>query len=201
MFNHLDPYSRYIAARRRRPDRARRSGEAGVGLTIARDRTGFVVTGVNADGPAAEAGIRVGDRVIAVDGQPTAGKDLDDRARLDRRAGGHRHDDDGPRPRRAHCAPSTSSVPCCRRRPCSPTRMGDMLLVRITGFSADTDQRLARETHPQPARRGGRPIRGLVLDLRGNRGGLLRQAVAAIALVLDHGHGGHHRRARPASGA
>ena len=67
-------------------------------------------------------------------------------------------------------------------------RSGEALVIRITSFSADTGARLARElegafVHPGPARRP----RGLVLDLRGNRGGLLRQAVAAADLLLDAG--------------
>ncbi len=186
VFNHLDPYSRYIPPGAADLDRARRSGEAGVGLTIARDRTGFVVTGVNADGPAAEAGIRVGDRVLAVDGQSTAGKDLEtvhgwiaglegtDMTLSVRARGGPLRTVDLERA----VLPAETVF---------PTRLNDILLVRIISFNADTDQRLARELTRNLQGAAGRPIRGVVLDLRGNRGGLLRQAVAAIALVLDHG--------------
>jgi carboxyl-terminal processing protease len=64
-------------------------------------------------------------------------------------------------------------------------RAADMLVLRVTGFSRDTDQRVAHElvnamtSHPTP--------HGVVFDLRGNRGGLLRQAVAVASLLLDGG--------------
>ena len=47
----------------------------GIGITIAvaEDGSGLDVVEVNPDGPAMEAGIRVGDVLIAVEGQPTAG--------------------------------------------------------------------------------------------------------------------------------
>ena len=71
MFNHLDPYSRYVAPEAADEDRARRSGEAGAGLLISQVRQNFVIQTVNADGPAAEAGIVAGDQIVAVDEQPT----------------------------------------------------------------------------------------------------------------------------------
>lgn len=45
------------------------AGEGSVGITVDRDFT--VVSAVIPDGPAAQAGIRAGDRLIAVDGYPT----------------------------------------------------------------------------------------------------------------------------------
>ena len=78
MFNHLDPYSRYVPPAAADVDRARRSGEAGAGVTLVRGKRGtFIVQTVNADGPAAEAGVVPGDQIIAVDDQPTRGEDLE----------------------------------------------------------------------------------------------------------------------------
>ena len=77
LFNHLDPYSRYVPPAAADEDRARRSGEAGAGLQIGKVGREFVVQGVNTDGPGAEAGIRVGAVILAVDDQPTRGEDLD----------------------------------------------------------------------------------------------------------------------------
>ena len=186
LFNHLDPYSRYVAPVAADVDRARRSGEAGAGLQLARQGAAFIVSGVNADGPGAEAGIRLGDRIVAVDGQPTAGEDLDtvqswilglegtDVSITVRTRGGPARTIEV---ERAVTPPETVFV----------TRLPDYLLLRITAFSVDTDQRLARELDRNLAGTLGRPVRGIVLDLRGNRGGLLRQAVAATNLLLDRG--------------
>ena len=74
LFSHLDAYSRYVPPDAADEDRAKRSGEAGAGIVLARVRNAFVVQTVNADGPAAEAGIVAGDQIIAVDDQPTRAK-------------------------------------------------------------------------------------------------------------------------------
>ncbi len=187
IFNHLDPYSRYVAPEPADADRSRRSGEAGAGLQVARHGAVLVVQGVNADGPAGEAGIVVGDRVLAVDGQPTQNESADtvmgwldglegtDVSLTVRGRNGRRRTVEV---ERAITPPETVF----------PQRAGAVLTLRITGFSADTAQRVGRELesafHTLPAAR--RP-HGLVLDLRGNRGGLLRPAVAAADLLLDAG--------------
>ncbi|MBV8612946.1 MAG: hypothetical protein JOY66_04140 [Acetobacteraceae bacterium] len=64
-------------------------------------------------------------------------------------------------------------------------RDADMLVVRITGFSRNTDTRLAHAI--QQGLSGPHPPEGIVLDLRGNRGGLVRQAVAAAGALLPPG--------------
>ena len=61
-------------------------------------------------------------------------------------------------------------------------RVGDLLLLRVSGFSSDTGARLAHEIVRGLA--GPQPPRGVVLDLRGNRGGLLRQAAAAAGTLI-----------------
>ena len=191
LFNHLDPYSRYVAPGAADLDRAKRSGEAGAGIQITRDARGFTITTVNADGPGAEAGIRAGDRVIAVDGQPTAGEDLET-------VQGWIRGDEGSdltiTVRTRGGPPRTLDVERAITPPETvfPKRINDILLIRIASFSVDTDQRLARELErnlagPPGTPTSGKPIRGIVLDLRGNRGGRLREAIAAIDLLLDRG--------------
>ncbi len=187
IFNHLDPYSRYVPPESANVDRARRLGEAGAGLQIARRGGALVVQDVNADGPAGESGVVAGDRLVAVDGQPTRNASLDTvMGWLDGMEGTGvsltvRGRDGRLRTvevERAVTPPETVFA----------QRAGPVLTLRITAFSADTAQRVGRELetafHALPVAR--RP-RGLVLDLRGNRGGLLRPAIAAAGLLLDAG--------------
>ena len=185
MFNHLDPYSRYVAPAAADVDRARRSGEAGAGLTLVRGRRGtLIVQTVNADGPAAEAGIAPGDQITAVDDQPTRGEDLetvmewitglegsDVTLTVRARNGRVRKVD----LERAVLPPETVFT----------SRAGDAILIRIAAFASDTDQRFSRDIERQLAKPGGASFKGLVIDLRGNRGGLLRQAVAATEVLMD----------------
>ena len=186
LFNHLDPYSRYVAPEAADEDRARRSGEAGAGLLIGEVRKKFVVQTVNADGPAAEAGVVAGDQIVAVDDQPTSGEDLDTvlgwisgldgtdvTLTVRTRAGRVRKVE----LERVVLPPETVFG----------SRNADGITLRISGFSSDTDQRFGRELERQLGRAGSASLRGIVIDLRGNRGGLLRQAVAATDLLLDTG--------------
>ena len=187
VFNHLDPYSRYVAPAAADQDRARRSGEAGAGMTVARRGAALVVVDVNADGPAGQAGIAVGDRLLAIDGQVLRGEGAD--AVMRRLAG-----DDGSvvtlavrgrdgRTRRLEVERAVTPPETVFAQ-----RSGETLVLRITGFSADTGQRVQRELDAAfgPAARARRPS-GLMLDLRGNRGGLLRQAVEAADLLMSTG--------------
>ncbi len=186
LFNHLDPYSRYVAPEAADEDRARRSGEAGAGLLITQVRQAFVVQTVNADGPAAEAGVVAGDQIVAVDDQPTRGEDLDTvlgwisglegtevTLTIRSRTGRVRRIE----LERVVLPPETVFG----------SRTGDIILLRVSGFSSDTDERFGRELERQLGRAGKASLRGIVIDLRGNRGGLLRQAVAATDLLVDTG--------------
>ena len=188
VFNHLDPYSRYVPPGAADLDRARRSGAAGAGLTLVRRGGVLLVDNVNADGPAGKAGIAIGDRISAVDGRSTQSASAE--TVMSWLAGlegtvvtiGVRGRDGRLRAvevERAVTPPETVY----------PVRSGDVLTIRITSFNADTGARLARELGAafDPSIAPARRLRGLVLDLRGNRGGLLRQAVAAADLLLDAG--------------
>ncbi len=184
MLNHLDPYSRYATPLEAAADANRRNGRAGLGIELARTGSFFIVRGVAAESPAAQVGIRPGDTLLAIDGQPLTGADLaaaealmggpeDSTALLTLRT-----------PRRGQRVVSLTRVMIT-----PPTvfaqREGDLLVIRITGFARDTADSLSREiTRPAPP---NRPPRGLVLDLRGNRGGLLRQAVASAEMLVPHG--------------
>ena len=189
LFNHLDPYSRYVAPAPADTERAARSGgTAGAGLTLARLGRNTVVSAVNANGPAWGAGITVGMRLLSVDGRPVRGQDPDAVAASLLGASG-----------------STVTLvlePPAGRTPASYPLLraavppetvfafsnGDIVVVRVTGFSADTAQEMSQFLDQATGAGGGRSrLHGLIFDLRGNRGGLLQQAVTSVALVLDHG--------------
>jgi carboxyl-terminal processing protease len=184
MFNHLDPYSRYVAPGEAGADRAARSGRAGLGMTLSRRGRTIVVKSAVEDGPAALAGIRVGDALLTIDGE-----------RLDGQA--------APEVEKLLAGPEETEVTLVWRgrdgKPRSAKlervmvppetvfseRLRDMLIVRISGFSYSTASHLARALADGLA--GSRPPTGIVLDLRSNRGGLLREAVSAADEVLPAG--------------
>jgi carboxyl-terminal processing protease len=191
LFAHMDPYSRYAPPQEAEADRIRRAGNAGVGLTPALRGGGFVVGEIQAGGPAAQAGIRPGERILAVDGQSTQGADLQ---ALDALLAGPeqtlvtltlRGRDEHVRDvvlERDRLPPETVYA----------TRARDMLVLQIVGFSRNTASRLAQElirglTPPSQRTADYVPVRGVVVDLRGNRGGVLQQAVAVAAMLQADG--------------
>jgi carboxyl-terminal processing protease len=184
MFGRLDPYSRYVPPVEAKEDRARRAGRAGLGLALGQRGALIEVRSVVRDSPAAIVGIRPGDILSAIDGQRTQDQDPGTIAAM---LSGHEgsavtlswHGRDG-RTRdaqliRVMVPPETVFA----------QRFADVLVLRITSFSNSTASHLALSV--QDALSEPHPVDGIVLDLRENRGGLLRQAVTAADAFLPAG--------------
>ncbi len=182
MFNHLDPYSRYVPPGAANTERDRRSGQAGLGMTVVRARGVVAIQTVTPGSPADDAGLRPGDRIVSVDDHPVRGEDAATVAgwlagpegadvRLAWRSRGRARQADI---ERALVPPQTVTA----------ERLDDVVLIHVTGFSVDTDDQFAAALDAAFA---GHKVRGLVVDLRGNRGGLLRQSVSMVDQVLTNG--------------
>jgi carboxyl-terminal processing protease len=182
VFNHLDPYSRYVTAAEARIARERRVGQSGLGLRIAVRGNALRVAAVTEGGPAAEEGVRVGDRLLAVDGRRVAATEPERAAALL----------EGP-----EGSVVTLSLARGTRRlqvtlvrelfvpeTVSAERRDDILWIGVSGFSSRTEERILATLVEGF---DDRPPRGVVLDLRGNRGGLLTQAVAVADAFLTGG--------------
>lgn len=199
LFNHLDPYSRYMTPEEAVAARARRIGQSGLGLRLgtgravgrvtgraggrARDQASdVVITTITRDSPATAAGLRVGDRVLEVDGVPLSPQDLPAAAVLLEGPAGTEVSLRVERGRRRfNVLLLRSTVPPDMLH---AQRRDEILWIQLDGFSNATDLRLAEAL--QDGFRGAVP-RGVVLDLRGNRGGLLGQAVAVASAFLTDG--------------
>ena len=181
LFNHLDPYSRYAPPGAAETDRERRSGQVGLGMTVARQRGIIVVTNVIPGSPADESGLRPGDRIVSVDGRTTTGQDA---PAVDAAISGPEDSTVRVAWRGRDGRVRTKEIERAVVPPQTVTAelFGDILSIPISGFSVDTDQQFADAL---AAGFSGHRVRGIVLDLRGNRGGLLRQAVAATDMVMD----------------
>jgi carboxyl-terminal processing protease len=188
IFNHLDPYSRYVPPREAADDRASRNGSAGAGLSLMQDHDRIVVQQAISDGPGASAGIRTGDVILAVNGQSTRKSDPitvtgwiegpeETRVSLTFRARDGR----------------TRTVDIMRAMVPPDTvfaeRLHDALLVHITDFNHETSERLARvlTTALAATADSAHPVTGIILDLRGNRGGLVTESVGVADEFLPAG--------------
>ena len=184
MLTHIDPYSRYVPPFEAVGDRDRRAGHAGIGVTLVQHGKTVMVREVVIGSPGALAGIMPGDVIQWVDGRTALGRDrgavealLNGPEGTDMRMGWLSRDGSskGATLTRVMIPPETVF----------PRRIGDVVVINITGFSQTTDQHLTQVL--RDGLKGPRPMTGIVLDLRGNRGGLLRSAVATAETFLPPG--------------
>ncbi|WP_328921974.1 S41 family peptidase [Streptomyces griseoaurantiacus] len=163
----------------------------GVGLSAGRESDGRIeVTRVRPGSPAAAAGIRAGDRLRSVDG-----KRVDDRPvtevvsilRGDTENGGGREATAGTRVSLGLQRDGRVWTKTLRRARLSTedvtTRRvaGRTTVIRVAAFTKGTGDQVRAAVAGAPARDG------IVLDLRGNSGGLVAEAVTAASAFLDGG--------------
>ncbi len=183
MLPHLDPYSRYVPPTQASEEEERRVGEAGVGLVLSERPEGIVVAHAITDGPAARAGIHDGERLLAVNRRPTFGATP---AEVSAWLAGPEAseltlDVQGDRGQRRIIL-TRAETP---EENVFASRTDAALIVRVASFTDRTAERLASALELNLA--GRRPLAGIVLDLRGNGGGLVEQAVAAADVLLPEG--------------
>ncbi|GFH33848.1 S41 family peptidase [Streptomyces pacificus] len=158
----------------------------GVGLWARRGADGRVeVARLQRGGPADRAGVRVGDQLRTVDGARIDGRPVSEVVRLLRGDGGtagagssvvlglQRGDLAWSRTvRRARLATEAVTVRELR---------GRTVLIKVAAFTRGAGERVrqAVESAPEGA--------GVLLDLRGNSGGLVSEAVTAASAFLDGG--------------
>src|SRR5690242_16098211 len=158
----------------------------GVGLWARRERDGRIeVTRVQSGSPAAAAGIRTGDRLRSVDGEKVDGRPVTEvvsllRGDADDAAAGTKVSlglERGTRAwsetlRRARL--STDSV-TVRKLP------GGVTVIKVAAFTKGVGDAVRTAVEQTPGHAG------IVLDLRGNSGGLVTEAVTAASAFLDGG--------------
>ncbi|MBL7232727.1 S41 family peptidase [Komagataeibacter oboediens] len=183
LFNHLDPYSRYVPPGAAVSDRSiRTGGEATAGLTLGQDRHAIIITAVNANGPAWPTSLAAGQIVRAINGRATASRTLETVASW-------LNGPTGSLVRITVESKGRQSTVTLHRASTPPETVfaytsGKHVVLHITAFSANTAEEMSQYLDEAMNVPG---ISGLIIDLRGNRGGVLQQAVTTSALMLDHG--------------
>jgi carboxyl-terminal processing protease len=182
----LDRFSRYATPAAARDQRAARDGFGGIGITLDASPDPFRVAAVTPGGPADLAGIRSGDRIVAIDGRPTAGRPQSDVVHQLRGQVLSTVAVDIDRPGRG----PARSYRLQRTLIIVPTvtfsQNDGIVILHISGFNQNTTQQLVADL--DAAKRSmGPPLHGIVLDLRGDPGGLLDQAVSLADLFIAKG--------------
>ncbi|HEX3174909.1 MAG TPA: S41 family peptidase [Solirubrobacterales bacterium] len=160
---------------------------SGVGLSVTQVEDGLGVQAVFKRSPAERAGIEVGDTIVSVDGRAIAG--LSAAAAASRIKGpegtevtvGVRDGAKG-KPRLVKLTREQISVPvvASRLKTVGERKLGDL---RIASFTEGVHAPVAAQLR----RLQKRGAQGLVLDLRGNGGGLLEEAVLTASVFLPEG--------------
>src|SRR3954447_5609603 len=187
MLTGLDPHSSYMNAKAFRDMQVQTRGEfGGLGLEVTAENGLIKVVSPIDDTPAARAGMKAGDLITMLDGQTVQGLTLNEA--VDKMRG-----------------PPGSSIKLTVKREGVNTPVevsmqreviriqvvrsrleGDIGYIRLTAFNEQTDPGLRRALAELKQKAGGN-LRGIVLDLRNNPGGLLDQAVSVSDDFLDQG--------------
>lgn len=192
MLASLDIFSRYSGAEQARANRARRDGFGGIGIRFTRDKDAVLITHIQDGGPAQRAKLRQGDKILKINRSRVSALSLRKVAKLFRGPVGStltlnvtRPDNDAAKPdryisfslKRAHIVPETVRASVER----------GVLKLTITSFNSLTASNMndVLRTNAQAFENG--LIKGVVIDLRGNPGGLLSQSVDVADLFLNQG--------------
>jgi carboxyl-terminal processing protease len=187
MLTSLDPHSGYLNPKKYRDMQVQTKGEfGGLGIEVTMEDGLVKVVSPIDDTPAYRAGIQAGDVITHINSEPVLGMSLSEA--VERMRG-----------------PVDTSIALTLRRPgedepidvsmaravitISPVRWhseGDVGYVRVTTFNEQTEASLTEAVDALRAE-VGEGMKGFVLDLRNNPGGLLEQAVGVADAFLDRG--------------
>lgn len=187
MLTGLDPHSSYMNAKAFQDMQVQTRGEfGGLGLEVT-EEGGFIKVISPIDGtPAARAGIKAGDLILALDGKSVQGLNLNDA--VDRMRGPPNTKitltikrEGVPKPIEVTLTREIIHIQVVRS-----ALYGDVGYIRLSQFTEQADSGIRDAIAKLDAEAHGH-LRGYVLDLRNNPGGLLDQAVAVANDFLDHG--------------
>lgn len=183
----LDVFSRYAGAAEARRNRARREGFGGIGIRLKMVSSKPVVIKIQRNTPAAQADIKVGDEIIRIDNANVDRMKLRD---LVNQLRGPANSD--VRLRIYRISKDQYFNFTIARQLIVPNTVTTYVdegigYIKISSFNQSTARGVAKALK-KVNRMDNNDLKGLIVDLRGNPGGLLKQSVKVADLVLTHGH-------------
>ena len=186
MMSELDPYTVYLEETDNHNLNLLTKGKyGGVGIHLGEQDDSLTVISPMDDSPAKRSGILPGDKIIAVDGDPTRGMGLDGAARRIRgqrgtkvvltiRRYGENENLDFELTRDVITIEDVSFAGIVQ---------GDVGYIRLSRFSKNSPKEMRRALKSLKEQDAGK----IILDLRGNSGGLLDAAIRILEMVTDKG--------------
>jgi carboxyl-terminal processing protease len=188
MLTGLDPHSSYMNPRTYRDMQVQTRGEfGGLGIEVTQEGGYIKVISPIDETPAARAGVRAGDLITHLNGSTVQGLTLQEAVEQMRGERGtsiritiRREGSD--RPIELSITRDVIRPQVVRHR----LEGNDIAYIRLASFNEQTSPRL-REALTRLRQQAGPNLRGIVLDLRNNPGGLLDQAVQVADDFLEQG--------------
>jgi carboxyl-terminal processing protease len=187
MLSALDPHSSYMNPKSYKDMQVQTKGEfGGLGIEVTMDNGVIKVVSPIDDTPAARAGIQPGDLIFALDGEPVQGLTLQEAVERMRGKVGtpikvsiRRGTKD---PFDVSLTRETIKVKPVKFR----LEGGDIGYIRVTSFTEQTTPGVL-DAVEKLKKEAGNKLKGYIIDLRNNPGGLLDQAIAMSDAFLDKG--------------
>ncbi|MBS4046729.1 MAG: S41 family peptidase [Alphaproteobacteria bacterium] len=189
MLTSLDPYSIYMPPRSFQEARVQTRGEfGGLGIEVTQENGLIKVVSPIDDTPAQKAGVLPGDLITHLDGDPVMGKSLNES--IEKMRGAPNTNIVLTVRRGAADAAKTFDVKITRAviktRVVRSRREGEFGYLRISSFNEHTTQDMISAMDKLKAEMGP-DLKGYIIDLRDNPGGLLDQAISVSDSFLNQG--------------
>ena len=188
MLQQLDPHSSFLSKDEFKEMQVSTSGEfGGIGIEISMENGRLTVISPIDDTPADKAGIKAGDVILEIEGESTQDMTLVDAVQKIRGPKGkavsltlvHK---DQQKPFKVKVVRDTIPIISVKSNEVEP----GYLYIRLTRFNENTTAELKQALADYQAK-SGKPLKGVILDLRNNPGGLLEQAVNVSDVFLPSG--------------
>ena len=187
MISDLDPHSSYFDPKTFAEMQVKTSGTyGGVGLVISAEEGSINVVSPIDDTPASHAGIKAGDRILAIDGKGLQGLNLDKVQDLLRGPSGTKVNLTLLRPGGQKSFEVALMRAAIQVEAVKYHREGNVGYIRIPAFNEETNDGVLTAVK-NLRKQIGPALQGYVIDLRDDGGGVLDQAIAVSDDFLDGG--------------
>ena len=183
MLSNLDPHSAYLGPEDFAELQESTSGEfGGLGIEVGSEDGNIKIVSPIDDTPASKAGIQAGDFIVKINGQPTRGLSMTEAVDLMRGKIGQKITltlvRNGGTPFDVTLTRANIQVKSVK----SQLPEDGYGYIRITQFQVKTGEEVAAALSKLRRENGNKRLKGIILDLRNNPGGVLQSAVE----VVDH---------------
>jgi len=186
IIENTDKYSRYLPPNAAGRSRETRDGFGGIGAVLDQVKDGIFIRSVTPNNPAAEAGLRENDQITHISGKSILGLSLGRVVKLLRGEVGKPVDIRINRENLEEPLSVTVVRDRVIRQSVVSRHAQNIAIIRIKSFNQGTVRTL-RKAIAKTVKEMGSDLKGVVLDLRSNPGGLLDQAIAVADLFMIKG--------------